>query len=428
VSEKAGVTPFGMLVAHLNLGPVYKHLWDADGAAKQFQEAIDLATKAVAKDPGSPKARGNLALAYTSLADAYSDLLNDGPAARKNYEKAVQLWREAADRTSATPKPGDPDRQTVRLRVTQLLPRLAFACLSAGDPRAAIDVAQMLIAEQAELNKSDPRGFAMRQALAFHHRLVADALLRLNDVKAAVAEFDESLKVLDELCREQPQQLAHRLTLIQVLGMRGDVPLRTANAAAAMPFYNRALDESRKLVQESPDNADLKSLLSSTLYRHACALQQTEGDKAAEAEFRESLQLREPIALVVPDNLSQQSLLMLGYARCGQTDKAVAIAEKVERGSTPASSNMVYLAGCYAVCVPAVGAGKPADALTEPEKARRKGYVEKAIALMRQHMTPDRKDLAYLASDPDLDPIRQTPEFKKFLASYGDKVVIGHME
>jgi serine/threonine-protein kinase len=91
VSERAGVTPFGMLVAHLKLGPVYKHLWQADAAVKQFREAIDLGEKVVAKDPDRPIARANLALAYTSLGDTYTDLLNDGPSARENYERAVQL-------------------------------------------------------------------------------------------------------------------------------------------------------------------------------------------------------------------------------------------------------------------------------------------------------------------------------------------------
>src|SRR2546430_10951985 len=38
---------------------------------------------------------------------------------------------------------------------------------------------------------------------------------------------------------------------------------------------------------------------------------------------------------------------MLGYGSCGQVDKAVAIAEKVERGSTTASANMVCLSGCF---------------------------------------------------------------------------------
>jgi tetratricopeptide (TPR) repeat protein len=418
VSADAGVTPFGMLVAHLKLGPVYKQLWQVDAAVKQFQEAIDLGTKAVAKDPNSPKARGNLALAVTSLGDTYMDLLNDGVTARKHYERAVQLWGEAADRADSR---SDPSRDVVRLRLTQVLPKLVFARMQAGDPRAAIDASQTYLAEQAELNKSDPRGFAMRRAMALHHSFVADSLLRLGDVKTAVEEFDESLKIWDELSREQPQVALYLQNMVLVSGMRGDASLRTGDAAGALPFYKRALDEVRKM---SSDSADVQGVLASTLYRHAAAVQRIDGDKAAEAEYRESLQLREPIALAAPDNLRQQALLMLGYASCGQVDKAVAIAEKVERGSTPASSNMVYLAGCYALCVPAIGQGKPAEAMTDAEKGRRQAYVEKAIALMRQHMTPDRKDLAYLASDPDLDPIRQTPEFKKFLAGYGDKVVI----
>jgi tetratricopeptide (TPR) repeat protein len=311
----------------------------------------------------------------------------------------------------------------VRTRLTELLPKLAFAHLATGDPRAAIDAAQTCLAVQAELNRSDPDGPVMRAAIAFRHRLVADALLRQGDVRAAGAEFDESIQVLDGLSREQPQQLSHRQSLVQVLGMRGDVHLRAGRPAAALPFYRRALDECRNLVQNAPNNSGFNGLLSSTLYRHACAVQRIDGGQAAEADFRESLRLREPIALVVPDNLRQQSLLMCGYASCGQVDKAIPIAEKVERGTTPASANVVYLAGCYALCVPAIGAGKSADALTNAEKARRQKYIEKAIALMRQHMTPGRKDLAFLVSDPDLDPIRQTPEFKKFLAAYGDKVV-----
>src|SRR5205085_11907767 len=87
VQKAAGVSPFGMLVYHLQLGPVYKQLWQVDATLKQLQEAVDLGTKAVEDDPNSPKARGNLALAVKAPGDTSVDLLNDASSARTHSER-----------------------------------------------------------------------------------------------------------------------------------------------------------------------------------------------------------------------------------------------------------------------------------------------------------------------------------------------------
>ncbi|MFO0809983.1 MAG: serine/threonine-protein kinase [Gemmataceae bacterium] len=400
IAEQTGVSPFGMIRAHLALAPILKQLWAADEAIREYTRAVALAEKAAAANPKSPKAAGNHGVMLEALGDAIADLTNDHAAARGHYQKSVAAWEECARRAPyIDASVNDPSRERMRDGRAKSLDKLGWACLSAGDPAAARDAFRAALAERDELYKADRDGVPMKLALAFFHTVDGEADFRQGDAKAAATAFADALTILDALAATPPLRADVARDLIRTCGLRGDLSLRTGDPAAAKPYYDRALELAHKLAAALGGEA--KGILAGTLYRRGCALA-TLDPAAALADFRECLAIREESAKAAPDNRSRQALFVLTLARCGRHADAAEAVEKLRPRVKPTTGNQLHIAATYALC----SAAPDADAATKER------YAESALAALKPAVDPARKDLAHYATDPDLDPLRDRAEFK----------------
>lgn len=103
---------------------------------------------------------------------------------------------------------------------------------------------------------------------------------------------------------------------------------------------------------------------------------------------------------------------MVALARCYEHAEAAAIAKEMAE-SPPTSEVFYFQAGCgYALaagCVP----GDAALALR---------YTSAAIACLRQAKKTGWNDVESLEIDPDLEPIRKSPQFRELLAEFKQTV------
>jgi len=77
----------------------------------------------------------------------------------------------------------------------------------------------------------------------------------------------------------------------------------------------------------------------------------------------------------------------------------------------------LYNAGCaYALCVTAVGPGKPPAQLSPEEKASRERYAARAVAVLREAVAKGYQDAAHMKQNTDLAPLRGRDDFQKLLA------------
>jgi len=111
-----------------------------------------------------------------------------------------------------------------------------------------------------------------------------------------------------------------------------------------------------------------------------------------------------------PEQAKYRALRATARLRAGQVAEAVTeVAELTSSGAgRPGAAG--WSAGHWYefACVYAAASGKVAD--------RSREYADRAMELLRQAVRAGFKDLARMAKDADLDPIRDRNDFKKLLA------------
>jgi hypothetical protein len=95
-------------------------------------------------------------------------------------------------------------------------------------------------------------------------------------------------------------------------------------------------------------------------------------------------------------------------ARAGKPERAASFAEKLRVGHEKDSAFLICAARCYAQC---------SRAATDEVAQQR--YLKTALDDLQMAVEQGYKDVATLTSDPELDPIRESPAFKSLLEKIG---------
>jgi hypothetical protein len=109
-----------------------------------------------------------------------------------------------------------------------------------------------------------------------------------------------------------------------------------------------------------------------------------------------------------PNDVNAHIELMLALARLGEHVEAVRIAEQEVRKRGRASKNprvIFQIACCYSLCLDAVEGAE--------DKAK---YANQGVGSLAEARALGHKDVNEIDSEPDLEPLRDRPEFKAFRA------------
>ena len=172
-------------------------------------------------------------------------------------------------------------------------------------------------------------------------------------------------------------------------------------------LYRKALDLIEERAKSEPSNLVTQAALATILYYDAtCALHA--GDRSAAAiEYRRCLEIRKALA-TDPTVKMPQVDLMVALARCGEHAKAAKIAEMLA-AIPPTNENFYFQAACgYALAAGCV----PNDA----DLARQ--YTSGAIACLHKAKETGWNVPQSLEIDPDLEPIRNDPQFRALLEEF----------
>src|SRR5262249_2849592 len=128
------------------------------------------------------------------------------------------------------------------------------------------------------------------------------------------------------------------------------------------------------------------------------------GDRKAAADhYRESLRLREVLAK--GNDTSALRDLMTTLARCGETARAIGLAQRLTQSLAHEAAVLFDVACCYAICQGLATEG-----------TLREHYTAQALESLRQAVSHGYKDVVSLETEPDLDSLREQPNFQAFLA------------
>src|SRR5262249_28051243 len=141
-------------------------------------------------------------------------------------------------------------------------------------------------------------------------------------------------------------------------------------------------------------------------YRTATLAQRLGDPPTADRCNRTCLEIREKLVAADEKNERRQMELILVLPRCGQPARAPELAPKIQGGTNVDREVLVEVAQCYTQCA---AAGSRDSSLG-------KQYMEKALQALDQALSKGYKDIVILETEPDLDALREHPDFQALLA------------
>jgi tetratricopeptide (TPR) repeat protein len=318
--------------------------------------------------------------------------------ARQQYEHAVLITRNVANAL--------PDSLPARNGLFLAARNLAQVQLILREPTAARMAARTALAAAEERAKADPNNVQLRRDVAGCYELIAEASIALHDLPAAREAFDRMLAAVESYAKPDSPNLLDRSGLAGAYFARSRVERLDHRYKDALLWYDRALAILRPLKAEGRLNPPSLALVDQL-------------EKAAE-ECRTVLKAVDDINVALGEPTEKALRLLTEraavLARLERTGNAVTTAEKMRELKPQDGANLYNVACTYALCASAVGAGKPADALTAEEKAARADYITRAVKELRAAADHGFRDVAHIEADPDLDALHQEAGYRSLVA------------
>jgi tetratricopeptide (TPR) repeat protein len=258
-----------------------------------------------------------------------------------------------------------------------------------------------------------------RQNLARNDHLLGEIYFRLRNLERSRSYYQKCENIREAILREdekdverrkqlgKPQSPDFRLMadLAEFHQMYGAMLFSLgAPLPDVLPHIDRSIALSRKVL-EIDKAVGWHQNLAKALYSRGVIAARA-GDPAAAARcFRECLEIREGLAGKDASSYRKKVHLLEVLARVGAHERAAQLAEKLRLDHQKNAEFLICAARCYAQCSLAV----------PDESALRREYRERALAALQTALDQGYKDLITLETHPDLDPVRESPAFKKLL-------------
>jgi tetratricopeptide (TPR) repeat protein len=292
-------------------------------------------------------------------------------------------------------------------------------------------------------NRSDLADDLLRQGIAASERLVTDYPLspiyrfylargyqtvsvkeRAGNRPAEAAQaLSKAIGLLEKLSRDNPDAFYQGRLLRQCLNERSQIHRDQKNLDAAIDDLQKAIAQ----VEQDARGASLMFSLNQELIQYRTGLSRILAEKGdytnAVAEVEKAL---ETIRSAPPGTVAANQTIAL------QVEKAIILARSGNHASALAEAEALTVVEPTAMynmaCVHAICSKSIHDDQTWPNADRDKrsdAQAEKAMELLRSlhgggyFKNPMR--IRELMQDPDLDPLRQRPDFRKFIEDFSAK-------
>jgi tetratricopeptide (TPR) repeat protein len=332
---------------------------------------------------------------HLQLAELFLQL-GEAEEARRRCERAVGLTRPAA-----RAQPENPQAQHDLLAAAE---KLALADDRLDQLGAARDAYRLALSAAQAWARLTPQDFQARRAVAVCYERVGLLSTRLHDWPAAREAYGGMQAAVEAYPEGTGDPLERRLELANVLLRRAEVEKADNQAQEALAWYGRAIDIVGRLEKEGKLQG-----------RPQVVAQRKVVEQKAE-ECREILRAVDDLAFALAQPPDKAERLLIARAavltRRGRPADAAATAEKLRALKPHDGGNLYNVACCLALCVPAVAAGKPPEALDDSEKEARAAYAAKALAALQEAVAHGFKDLSLLEIDPDLAALRPSAGYR----------------
>jgi serine/threonine-protein kinase len=429
--------------AYLQMGGIARELGNSADASKYWRQHYEMAASALRDSPGNERLKVEMAWACRSLGEISIEQ-GDLRKALAYHERALALRKEiaavpVAERLRRNERLAEADRLTPWKNVLQLseeYTRIGLIHYYLGDSAAAEEpvLKSLALREKLVNDAAQEKGAALgapgaeqlgeaRQNLARNDHLLGEIYFRLKNPKLSRTYYQKCEDIREALLRDderdverrqqsgQPRPPDFRLMadLAELHEMYGARLFSLgAPLTEVIPHIDRAIALSRRVL-EMDKAAGSHQNLAKALYSRGVVAARAGDSAAAASSLRECLEIRQELADKDATSYRKKLALLEVLARIGTHAKADRLAEQLRLGHEKDAEFLISAARCYAQCMLAV----------PDQSAFRQRYLRLALAGLEAALKQGYKDLMTLETDPDLDPLRESPEFKNVLEKVG---------
>ncbi|MFL5244808.1 MAG: protein kinase domain-containing protein [Gemmataceae bacterium] len=339
-------------------------------ASLSFQKAIDLGEELFATNPDVPEFQRDLALSYNNL--GFSQHNNSQPkAGLRSLERAISTWKRLIKK--------HPDA-VFQSGMGMSYSNLGWYLTLAGRMTEALEATRQAVATNAEAvreNSTDP-GFRNKLGIALDN--LGNQYYFADQPTQAREAYERALVVAEALARENPAVIEFQERLVLYHIDLGHLLLHAGQDDKAQKSFEAAMELGQKRRDVPPVDFSY-----APIYRGLGKLLRNKGQNARALE---SLQ------------------------------KAVQIGETNAWGEKPFST--YELACARALCSALIGERK--TELAREEKTNKRRYADQAMEALRQAVGEGWANAAWMKKDPDLDALRDRPDFQKAAGYVGGRI------
>ncbi len=327
----------------------------------------------------------------------------------RDEDSTLAALREALDYLDqlSADSPGKTDHRRTLANLS-LVAGVMFA--TSGQPSKAEPLLKKAIDTWQGLTDQDDQDAEALSELATSYYFLGATHRDVGHLEQAESMWLKSIELQEKLTLHFGDNAQYVSNLGRTYYNMGVYAHKSKKFADALPWQGKAIATLQPLSGKPEEDW----FLAAAYYGRGLAHTELHQDEPARADFEKSV----PLTKDHNEKRERQLALAFADAYCGYFRKAVAEAEKAV-GADPTNGDERYKLACV-LALAAGGARK--DAQMPPVKAAElvEQYAGRSIRLLRKAHEANyfktaeaRKDLR---DDPDLDPLRQRPDFRKLLA------------
>jgi tetratricopeptide (TPR) repeat protein len=398
--------------AHTNRGTLFETVGRPQEAGAEYRKALAVYGGLAPDLAARPEVRQGIARSHNSLAVLYK-INGRLKEAEAEYREALAIQEQLAAEF--------PDRLEFRWDLAQSHHNLSILLRDTERWQQGEASCRQALALQQRLAGEDPNNPEYRHELAGSYNALGNFLLHARKPKEAEEAFRNALTLHRGLALEFPARLDYRQELAADLNNRGILFYQTGRPQEAEAAYREGLAMSQRLARDSPQVPTYQNEVAGGMVNLALVLRDQGKLDEAVRLLQEAVPYHQAALRVNPQHPAYRSFycnnrwaLAGTYLRLGQHAEAAAAAEEYARLAVRPAGDL-YPAACYlARCVPLA----EKDAKLPPSRRQElaEGYAARAVALLRQAVQKGYNNVPHLKKDPDLDALRQRPDFRELLA------------
>ncbi len=443
-----------------NLGEISLQSRDLVAAREAYQQSLEIRRTLAATAPTDAQAQRDLMLSYNKLG-AISKISGDLKAARESSLQCLEIAKILA---AAAPADVQAQRD-----LSVLYNKLGEISLQTRDLDAAREAYQLSHEIRRAMASAAPADPQAQRDLSVSYDSLGDIRLKLHDLGAAREAYQQSLEIRKTLASAAPEDPRAQRDLSVSHDRSGDISLQLRDLESARESYQQSLELRKKLAAAAPTDAQAQRDLMVSYFNLGQLSNETGHIVVAKSQFHAAVKTltdfsarsgRRPyekelkglgaliakcelaerivgnIELVREQPAADQARLYYQRARVclalaqDQPDKWLThLGEAARSGETLRQQEgavfawKYFAACCHGLCLTELDrakvgeaqAGQPGPAQSAEGQALREKWQTAALEALKAAIDAGFKDGKLLATDHDLDALRELPEFKEIV-------------